>query len=89
VPLADGLNYAASHMETRVLALLKRIERSRNPNAIQVRPGRKSKKGNAATSTLDRKQKRGVKRRRSKADNELHKVRVYHFIADRFEGLRM
>lgn len=31
-------------METRVLALLKSVERTRNPDSIKIRPGRKSRK---------------------------------------------
>ena len=68
-----------SHLETRVIALLKKIERSRNPNAIQIRPGRKSKKGGALPApTPEKKPRRAAsnKRRRTKSDPELHKART-------------
>lgn len=60
-----------------MIALLKKIERSRNPNAIQIRPGRKSKKGGTLPAMPEKKQRRAAsnKRRRPKSDPELHKVR--------------
>lgn len=78
---------AGSHLETRVIALLKKIERSRNPNAIQIRPGRKSKKGGTMPTPPEKKPRRAAsnKRRRTKSDPELHKVRPkgLHQIAPR------
>jgi Domain of unknown function (DUF4208) len=65
-------------METRVLALLKKIERARNPDAVRVRPGRKSRKaGGKDAGAVEGKSGRAPKRRAEtyhNADAELHEV---------------
>ena len=74
-------------METRVLALMKSVERTRNPDAIQVRPGRKSRKLGSGkgsskdlTAGLNDKKARGKAAKTASAEmsdeaREIHQVR--------------
>jgi hypothetical protein len=72
--------FAASHMETRVVALLKRTDRVGNPNAPRVRPGRKARRtasigtGSVADKKPQRKAKRKVDRECIDEEEELHQV---------------
>lgn len=73
---------AGSHLETRVLALLKRMERVRNPATTQQRPGRRNKnKAPLAATPRERGDKKGGSRRATKRqrttkdDSEIMAVR--------------
>jgi hypothetical protein len=74
--------FAASHMETRVVALLKRTDRVGNPNALRVRPGRKARRkvslgtDNFTDKKPQRKAKRKVDSECIDEEEELHQVRT-------------
>lgn len=78
-------------METRVLALMKSVERTRNPDAIRVRPGRKSRKAGGKEATASGSKAGDKKGSRPKARHgaadltdeaaELHRVCVRHHVA--------
>jgi hypothetical protein len=60
------------------MALMKSIERVRNPDAIRVRPGRRSRKGTNKEAPTDTKVARGGQRRRGNQvdheDKDMHEV---------------